>query len=790
MTTQRVWPGLSSSGTSLTVYAEDGVTLIPAAGGADVTLIQEQDGGPFVLPAYYRKKLDISVLLTHDPLGLSGDAVTVGSTTRVSGSLIGALVVDHATRSILSDRETFRVVGFSAAGDSGAGLEYRGVLNDTTTPDDFTVWEAPNGRWHLVWDGTTLPARAAGVKADGKVITDGVTTTSSAVLTSATAAFTQADVGKVILLETPSSPCTGTVTVSTSSTRITGSGTAFETECLDELSILFRIGSAGNNYYGGVVASDTDIAMDRLATSSLAGQIMYRETQLRTTILSVQSATQCTLADPIAVGGTNVVFRYGSDDTETLDAALTVAFDASARILDLPSGMICVLDNKLYTDRSGLHIRGAGTFETLIVDLRKLNEGIVQSGAVNHPYGLWDFDSATRLKISDLTFDGALPGSGLRGNSLESGDNIGGIRKGLCFFGTCSDITLENLGVVYHGMHEEHYYFEDTAYNVACRGFRCRGASNSNTLNFNSGNISAIVDDCELASAYTSLNSAAGELILSNSVFRGAPATTDTVAIDVNGRNTITNCRWEGIQMVSGTAPLSFFGTAADDAVLLVAGNRFEHFQCACNLDAGVISIHNFRGTADIYGNVTDGVYSDNSTPSQVRKFIYIAGASTGGKINIGNNVIRGRFLGSPYPGSWTGLNTGVYVHADVDDGVVSWTGKIACEGSVAAPVLAAKALSACGTSNLQQSIGVTGTTDVVVGARIVVVTFNGAVTARLPSATLYKGLEATVVNDSTQLGTTTVSAVAGSIVGSTSLVGAAAKATYISNGSKWLQVA
>lgn len=689
------------------------------------------------------------------------------------------------------EAEQLRTVsGYHSSGDPGAGATYKWVPDDTTPANGFTVVEGTTGNWHLVWDMATLNAGAAGIRADGKVITDGVTTTSSAILTSATAEFTQDDVGKVILLETPSSPCTGTVTVSTSSTRITGSGTAFETECLDELSILYRIGSTGNNYYGGVVTSDTDIAMDRLATASVAGATMYRETQLRTTIASVQSATQCTLATTITVGGTGVIFRFASDDTEALHNAINTAFDEGASVLQLPAGMICVLENKLYENKNGLHIKGAGTFETVVVDMRRLNEDIINTGSVNHPYGPMDFGTCTRLTFSDWTIDGALPGSGLRGNSSESFDNIGGIRKGLCFHGTCSDITLERMGVVYYGMHEEHYYFEGTVNNLTCRGFRSRGASNSNTLNFNSGNITAIVDDCELASAYTSLNSAARELLCTNNVFRGAPATSDTVAIDVSGRNTITGNRWENIQMVSGTSPLSLFGTASSTAVLLVANNRFEHFQCAANLAAGVISIQNFRGTADIFGNVTDGVYADNSTPAQARKFIYVSGASTGGKINIGSNVIRGRFISSPYPGSWTGLNTAVYVETDVDDGVVTWNGRLTCEGTVTATVTANKALASCGESNIQQTISATGTTDVVVGAQVVVVTANGAVTARLPSATLYKGMRVPIVNDSTQLGTTTVSAVAGSIVGTTSLVGAAAKAAYISNGSKWLQIA
>lgn len=76
--TYHVWPGLDSHGTSLVVYAEDSVTLIPAVGGALVPYAK-----------YYRDLQAIGRLLDYDPLGLSGDPITVPPITRASGSVIG-----------------------------------------------------------------------------------------------------------------------------------------------------------------------------------------------------------------------------------------------------------------------------------------------------------------------------------------------------------------------------------------------------------------------------------------------------------------------------------------------------------------------------------------------------------------------------------------------------------------------------------------------------------------------------------------------------------------------------
>ncbi|HEX6239952.1 MAG TPA: hypothetical protein VFZ61_03625 [Polyangiales bacterium] len=101
MTTTRLWPNLDEQGDSLEVYAEDGITLMPGT-GTDVVHVQEVPGGPEVLPTYYRKKLGAQ-LLTYDPLGLSGDAISVAPVTRLSAGLVGLTRLDDPALGIATD---------------------------------------------------------------------------------------------------------------------------------------------------------------------------------------------------------------------------------------------------------------------------------------------------------------------------------------------------------------------------------------------------------------------------------------------------------------------------------------------------------------------------------------------------------------------------------------------------------------------------------------------------------------------------------------------------------------
>lgn len=82
MATQTLWPnainGVSLSG----LVAEDGVTPITSAG---ISITLAADGS---MPGYYADMRAQSLLMTFDPLGLSGDPVIVPAVTRVSVALV------------------------------------------------------------------------------------------------------------------------------------------------------------------------------------------------------------------------------------------------------------------------------------------------------------------------------------------------------------------------------------------------------------------------------------------------------------------------------------------------------------------------------------------------------------------------------------------------------------------------------------------------------------------------------------------------------------------------------
>lgn len=125
---------------------------------------------------------------------------------------------------------------------------------------------------------------AAGVKADGKVVSDAACTSGSAVVTSASATFTSADIGKLCWL-------------------------------------------------GGTSVTNTE--------------------SLRTTILSVQSATQVTLSATASYSGTAQRFAYGTDNAAAMQGVLDthdyVFFPAGGYVL-----------GSTLTLRSATRIAGAG----------------------------------------------------------------------------------------------------------------------------------------------------------------------------------------------------------------------------------------------------------------------------------------------------------------------------------------------------------------------------------------------------------------------------------------------
>jgi len=169
MATQTLWPALDSHGVSIPQLAEDGVTAITSA-GIVVTLVQEVVGGALVLPEFYRDRVYVTgLLLTSDPLALSGDAVSVPAVTRVSASIVGSLTTSLAARPIVSDGEIVTTNGYSTAGDGG-GATFVGVLGASSGADSYTKINTTNGQWAMLLNyGVTIDARQLGCFPDMSV---------------------------------------------------------------------------------------------------------------------------------------------------------------------------------------------------------------------------------------------------------------------------------------------------------------------------------------------------------------------------------------------------------------------------------------------------------------------------------------------------------------------------------------------------------------------------------------------------------------------------------------------
>lgn len=176
--------------------------------------------------------------------------------------------------------------------------------------------------------------RAEGAVGDGKIVEDGVMTSASAILTSATAAFTAADVGKEI------SVMRATSTAFDQYTEIESINSATSVELKDPLGFTgtgrtWTLNGNLNFADGGTTADDKTFTSASAAfTATNVGQVVRviaaGSVALNTTILSYQSATQVTLAANATKSVTGAQLVYGTDDTAALIAALELARDSAA----------------------------------------------------------------------------------------------------------------------------------------------------------------------------------------------------------------------------------------------------------------------------------------------------------------------------------------------------------------------------------------------------------------------------------------------------------------------------
>jgi hypothetical protein len=165
-----VWPGLSPNGTSVTVYAEDGVTPIQAGGGAIV---------PYA--PYYRELLASAQLLTYNPLETSGESINLvtsplqvtgtpsaGNTIEATGPNTAVWSAPSAASTWLNtmaslaatpgtiSRQLRMIVGHTIAGDGGEGLFYWDATSAEASNGGTILGAFPLGRWKRVFDRSVV----------------------------------------------------------------------------------------------------------------------------------------------------------------------------------------------------------------------------------------------------------------------------------------------------------------------------------------------------------------------------------------------------------------------------------------------------------------------------------------------------------------------------------------------------------------------------------------------------------------------------------------------------------
>lgn len=327
-----------------------------------------------------------------------------------------------------------------------------------------------------------------GAMGDGKVVTDAAMTAASGVLTSATAAFTAADVGKFVMVSNASSTAITLavkIVAVNSTTSITVDRAAKATTSAQTWKIdLGRSGTDAvttNNSTTITSATGNFSATDvgRLITITTAGR-----QALISTITSYQSATQVTLTDAATRTCTAEQLVFGTDDTSALSRAFGISnsknylpagiylarpsLAAAAPALQLASGvnvvgdgwntiLWCIESNTTATSEFiGINFYNGGTIDpaanvidTVIEDLH-IKGTAVESGFLENVPNLISMNAASDLiirnvKVSNFRSDAIYLGSGTQGAIERHNERI---RIENCFFDGINNDNRNAISII------------------------------------------------------------------------------------------------------------------------------------------------------------------------------------------------------------------------------------------------------------------------------------------------------------------------------------------------------
>ncbi len=259
---------------------------------------------------------------------------------------------------------TIQVQAHSSKGDGG-GDTFDYDPSDTTSADDVGSVIVAGTRRYRRRNSGNATANQFGAKGDGRDIRD-VVTHGTTTITSATANFKAADVGKdCLMVLAPKTAMAGTVQLTIGSYTCTGSGTSF-----NSLVIGNKVWIAGVCYVVINVGSDTVMSVSPGADHATAtwfvpsvtvtGQAVYKAVTHVTTIASVTNGTTAVMSSGVAGSVTGARICVGTNDTAAIAAWLSyvATHGATGR---LPFG-IYLTDAIALTEavHSGISIVGEG----------------------------------------------------------------------------------------------------------------------------------------------------------------------------------------------------------------------------------------------------------------------------------------------------------------------------------------------------------------------------------------------------------------------------------------------
>jgi hypothetical protein len=278
-----------------------------------------------------------------------------------------------------------------------------------------------------------LNVRAYGAKGDKKEVADGVMTASSATLTSATAGFTAADVGKAVVV---GGAIAGGITNLAASRQVTiRSNTDPVNTHYTAATISFTAPgtiSDSANGLGGFTAGDTIIVGDSVADDGMyqvltvsAGTLTVGHA-LQTTISAFTNASTVTLNTTATNAVTHATVQWGTDDTASFNNAF-LALPASGGAVEVPcTGSYWIDATTSLKPKSGTTFR-ASCHSASPATIFTGKTAVVTCSSTDSGTAL-DLISVSNVRIEGLTWDGnkrmfGCAGSGT--NTIRSVNSVG-----------------------------------------------------------------------------------------------------------------------------------------------------------------------------------------------------------------------------------------------------------------------------------------------------------------------------------------------------------------------------